>query len=81
MLNRSVTSFEKMIDLTEEYLDDKITDEYFLESFQDMHEATLVDAFVPDMVYEYNEVSINENPYETYYKTYKEFISESNFSR
>ena len=78
MLNKTVTAFENIIDLTEEYFDDKITDEYFLESFQDMHEATLAaHAFVPDMVKKYNEVSINENPLETYYKTYTEFISES----
>ena len=78
MMNRTVTAFEKMIVLAEEYLENKILFDDFIEPFEDEFAATLdvpkLDFFYLD---DYNTVSLDRNPIETYYDYYKEIISES----
>ena len=71
MMNRTVTAFEKMIVLAEEYLENKILFDDFIEPFEDEFAATLdvpkLDFFYLD---DYNTVSLDRNPIETYYDYY-----------
>ena len=71
MMNRTVTAFEKMIVLAEEYLENKILFDDFIEPFEDEFSATL-DVLKLDFFYldDYNTVSLDRNPIETYYDYY-----------